>query len=420
MVSDRLADWLRRLESRSPESRIELGLERVSAVRQRLAPDLSGMAVISVAGTNGKGSVVAYLEQIALAAGRSCLAYSSPHLVEFGERMRLNGCPAQPDAMADALAAVEACREDVFLTYFEHITLAALWLAARARVELLILEVGLGGRLDAVNVVDADVAVLTSIGLDHTDWLGRTRLKIGIEKAGIARSGRPFIVGERRLPRGFDAVLRDTGADVALAGRDFRWRRTGQAWTLRSAQRRLSLPRPAMTGGWQLANAACALAALLALGPRFPVTDAELAAGLTRARLPGRLQKVADQPDIWLDVAHNPAAARELAAALGRAQDRSVAIFGALADKDIAAILRVLDPCFSHWLMLDLPVDRALAAERLAAVAAALPVAGAVEQVKSADAALARARALAGRQGRIIVFGSFRTVAAAWPHLQTN
>ncbi|TVQ35226.1 MAG: bifunctional folylpolyglutamate synthase/dihydrofolate synthase, partial [Wenzhouxiangella sp.] len=213
------------LERRSPEARIDLGLDRVRRVYDSLAPALDRAAVITVAGTNGKGSTVAYLEAIYRAAGQRVLAYTSPHLLRFSERIRIDGQSASDAEIVHALGRVEAARGNESLTYFEHVTLAALALAGEMSIDVLVLEVGLGGRLDAVNVVDPDVAILTSIGLDHQEWLGRTRRAIGREKAGIARAGKPLIVGERRLPRGFVDDLRATGASLQIAGRDYRIRR---------------------------------------------------------------------------------------------------------------------------------------------------------------------------------------------------
>ncbi|MGY6553840.1 MAG: bifunctional folylpolyglutamate synthase/dihydrofolate synthase [Wenzhouxiangella sp.] len=413
---DQLSDWLRRLERRSPEARIELGLERVQRVLQALAPQLDGIPIITVGGTNGKGSTVAMLEAIGRAAGLRTLAYSSPHLFDFAERIRIDGRPAASAWIVEALDQVEAARGPDSLTYFEHITLAALWLAGRERPDLLLLEVGLGGRLDAVNVVDADVAVITSIGLDHTDWLGPTRLSIGREKAGIARPGRALIVGERRLPRGLQPVLEAIGADLSLAGRDFRWRRlAGGRLQIERGSRVWRLPRPALQGPFQLANAACAVLAISALQTRVPVSEAQLAAGLVGVRLAGRLQLIAQRPELWLDVAHNGAGARALAQALGPASpgQRSTAVFSALADKDVGAIGRALKPCFDRWLVAGLDGDRGACAGELAGRLAEIPVAGPIETVESVSDGLQRALASSAEDDRIVVFGSFRTVAEA-------
>lgn len=420
-LSDTLQAWLSHLEQRAPESRIELGLGRVRAVLAELPGVLPRCPVITVGGTNGKGSVVAMLEAICRAAGLSTLAYTSPHLLEFAERIRLDGKPAVAARIAAALEVVELARGQVPLTYFEHVTLAALVLATEASPDVMILEVGLGGRLDAVNSIDADVAVITSIGLDHTEWLGPTRLSIGREKAGIARPDRPLIVGERRLPVGLEPLLHATGARVRLAGRDFHWRRSARhGLRIEHAGRVLQLPRPALQGSWQLGNAACAIMALLALEDRLKVLPSHMAEGLQAVCLPGRLQQVRRQPEVWLDVAHNAPGARALAAALGAAPNGtgSTAVFSALADKDIRAMGRALDGCFNRWLVCPLDGPRAAPVSELVARLSDIPVAGAVETVESVAQGLSRALNESACADRIVVFGSFRTVAEAAAVLQ--
>ncbi len=417
MSNTALAEWLDRLECRSPESRIDLGLERVARVYHSLGLTAPRCPVISVAGTNGKGSVVAMAEAIAQAAGLKTFAYTSPHLLDFGERMRIAGQPADATDIVEALDTVERGRGRVPLTYFEHITLAALVLAKRIEPDVMLLEVGLGGRLDAVNVVDADVAVITSIGLDHTDWLGPTRNDIAREKAGIARKGRPVIVGERKRPPALAEALAQIGARQILAGSELVWRLSARRLRVRVGQRDLELPPPSMAGRWQAANAACAVAAFAVLGGRLAVSEADMAAGLSKATLPGRFQQFAGLPGVIVDVAHNAPAARELARALGPAKGSSYAVFSALAGKDIGAIGRALDPCFSNWLIAGLDGERGLTAEVIDSELARIPVSGQRETVESVPRALELALERAGGQGRIVVFGSFRTVAEAWPIL---
>jgi dihydrofolate synthase / folylpolyglutamate synthase len=412
-----LSDWLERLERRAPESQVKLGLERVNEVWQKLHSSPFDCPVITVAGTNGKGSTVAFLEAICRAAGYSTLAYTSPHLVDFAERMRVDGESAAPGLIVKALDRVEQARGERFLSYFEHITLAALALAQDRRPDVLILEVGLGGRLDAVNVLDPDVAIITSIGLDHTNWLGRTRLAIGREKGGIGRPGRPMVIGEKRLPAGLADEWASRDFQTVRAGSDFRWRRVKGGWRLRTPGGRHTLPLPSMAGTWQLANAACAITALECLAGRLPLPESALAHGLRSAMVPGRLQRVADQPEVLLDVAHNPAAAGQLARALGPPRARSIAVFGALADKDVVGVARVLKPCFNHWVLASLSGHRGQSAEALAARLGPVAVTGGLETVESVSAALARALELAGPDDRIVVFGSFHTVAEAWPDL---
>jgi dihydrofolate synthase/folylpolyglutamate synthase len=421
MATEALAEWLERLEQRAPESRVELGLDRVRRVLDRLLPPLRPPVVATVGGTNGKGSVVAFLESMALSAGYRTFAYTSPHLIEFSERFRVDGRLAPAASIVAALEAVEAARGEEFLTYFEHTTLAGFVLADRSAVDLWILEVGLGGRLDAVNVLAPDVAVLTSIGLDHTEWLGPTRLHVAREKAGIARAGRPLVIGERRLPRGFDAVLEQSGASVWRIGKEFRSRRYGQGFTLSWRDRRLSLPMPSMRGAWQQSNAATAAMAAIVLCEKLPIPDAAIAEGLRSARVVGRLQRVARAPEVILDVAHNPAAARALAGFLEDHPRRPcVAVFSALQDKDVAGIGRALETSFDHWLVPPLAAERAMPPADIVARLIHAGVTRPVNAVESLALAVQRARTLAGPEGRVVVFGSFRTVAAAWPLFDSN
>ncbi len=412
-----LDDWLVRLERRSPESRIDLGLDRVHQVYRRLALSAPDCPVISVAGTNGKGSVVAMAEAIALAGGLKPFAFTSPHLLEFSERLRIAGRPAPDGEVVDALDTVERARGEIALTYFEHVTLAGLVLASRSQPDLMLLEVGLGGRLDAVNVIDADVAVITSIGLDHTEWLGPTRADIAREKAGIARKDRLVIIGERQRPPVLEQTLTQVGARMMCVGKDLTWRLTESTLRVSCDNRQFVLPPPAMKGSWQAGNAACAVAALWALRTCLQLDEAAMATGLRTARLPGRFQQISTHPELIVDVAHNPPAARELARALGLPDGRSYAVFSALSGKDIRAMGRALDRCFSHWLIAGLGGDRGLSARAIDRELAETPVSGERETVESVSRALDLALERAGRQDRIVVFGSFMTVAEAWPTL---
>lgn len=411
-----LAAWLERLERRSPEARVELGLERVSAVLVELGLEFSDVPVITVAGTNGKGSTVAFLEAIYQAAGYATFAYTSPHLYDFRERMRLDGRLAQAEEIVQALERVEASRGDTPLTYFEHVTLAALCLAASSSVDVMVLEVGLGGRLDAVNALDADVAVLTSIGLDHTEWLGPTRLAIGREKIGVARAGRPFVIGEKRLPRGLLPLIEDTGARLVLAGRDFDWWRRGGGLSLTTPRRRWRWPVAPPGGRWQAANAACAVVVCEALGDRLPVGDDAVEQALQAARLPARCERVGSEPDVILDVAHNTAAARALAEALAPIEGRTRAVFSAMSDKDIDGIVRALAGLVDEWYVAPIDSVRACPVERLVSVIERVAVPGRVEAVESVPEARRLAVERSRREDRVVVFGSFRTVAEAWPN----
>jgi len=411
-----LSDWLDRLERRAPASRVELGLERVSKVWARMDAELS-MPVITVAGTNGKGSVVAMIESMLLAAGYRPLAYTSPHILRFSERMRIAGREAEESEIVMALERVERARGDAELTYFEHVTLAAFHLGAQSDVDAAVLEVGLGGRLDAVNVVDADVAVITSIGIDHAEFLGGTRELISREKAGVARKGRAVVVGEVDPPAGFHETLRAIGARIIEAKPRFD---PAAALRIDHGARSLRLPPPALAGEWQRRNAACAVIALCELAERLPVAEAEMAAGLAGVKLAGRYQLVGNRPEIILDVAHNPAAAAVLAGALGPPPGRSTAVFGALSGKDVAGIGRALDGCFTRWLVSSLGGARGRSGSEVARELEQAPVSGSLETVESIPAALRLALNESGPDDRVVVCGSFLTVADAWAELASN
>jgi len=379
-----------------------------------------------VAGTNGKGSTVSFLEAIALRSGLEAMAITSPHLVSFGERFRFCGRPLADAEIADALNAVENARGDIALTWFEHVTLAGFELAARRQPDWLIAEVGMGGRLDAVNAVDADVAVITSIGLDHQRFLGRTRAAIAREKSGIARRGRPVVVAEKNRPDGMLETLAAVGARVSLAGRDFDWRWRSEKLAIRIGNRKFAGLSPGLAGRHQGGNAAAAASAALALAPS--ISDRDMAAGIADARLTGRFQRVAASPDVILDVAHNPAAARVLAAQLKRLPGEKVAVFGALEDKDIAGIARPLAGSFRRWFAATLDVPRGLRAAELIARMCGLPAGDRPEALESVSDALAAARRSFETERKsddstartIVVFGSFYTVTAALQALKQS
>jgi dihydrofolate synthase/folylpolyglutamate synthase len=374
--------------------------------------------VITVGGTNGKGSVVAMLEAIYGAAGYRTMAYTSPHLLDFNERIRVNRRPVGDEAVVSAFNEVEGCRGSVALTYFEHVTLAALRIAALSRPDVMLLEVGLGGRLDAVNAVDADLAIITSIGLDHVEWLGGTRGSIAREKAGIARPERPLIVGERRPPRGWIDELEAGQSELLLAGRDFCWRRAGARMRFYRGQKFLDVPPPSLAGRHQWSNAACAVMAALALQARLPVPHQAIAEGLADIKLPGRLQKVSERPEIWLDVAHNAQSARVLGQALGSSDCATTAVYASLAGKDVAAIGKALADRFESWLIPPLKSDRSVDPVTIQSALRSVPVEGGTETVESMPKAIDLALERTPPNGRIVVFGSFLTVADAWPLIQ--
>ncbi|MFM8466273.1 MAG: bifunctional tetrahydrofolate synthase/dihydrofolate synthase [Oxalobacteraceae bacterium] len=416
-----LNDWLARLESLHPKA-IDMGLERVASVAQRLGVQVN-CPVITVGGTNGKGSTCAMLESMLLQGGYRVGLYTSPHLLHFNERARINGEPVTDTLLCDCFEQVEAVRADVSLTYFEFTTLAILKLFVHAGLDAVILEVGLGGRLDAVNIIDADVAIVTSVDLDHMEYLGDTREKIGHEKAGIFRQGRTAICSDPQPPESLISHAQAIGADLWLFGRDFNYSGDRQQWNYGGrSQRRNALAYPSLRGANQLLNASAALAALEALRDRLPLGAQEVRSGLVMVELPARFQVLPGRPAVILDVAHNPHAAATLAQNLDNMgfHPYTFAVFGAMADKDIQAILTQLDDRIDHWCLTDLPLPRAA---RAAALAEQLRAAGFRESSEAGaertlacfttpELAFNDAANRAGENDRIVVFGSFVTVAA--------
>jgi dihydrofolate synthase/folylpolyglutamate synthase len=410
-----LDEWLTRLERLHPQE-IDLGLERVGEVAAALDVCTPDARVITVAGTNGKGSVCQFLASILEAAGHRVGLYTSPHLDRFNERIRIDGVEADDASLLAAFARVEHARGDVSLTFFEFTTLAALDLFAAAGVDFIVLEVGLGGRLDATNVIDADVAVVTSVALDHAEWLGSDVDAIAREKAGVARPGRPLIIGETQPTAGLLATAGEIGADCRRAGVDFEQRQYGDGWQWRrGAMAPVDLPLPALGGGYQLDNAATALAALDVLG--IDVAAGVVAEGLSRTRIAGRFERHAlttgdSSLEVILDVAHNPAAAASLAQSIGSLNDaRTLAVIGLYADKDIDGVVAALADVVDGWFPASLPEPRGALGERVAAAirqVTRMPI-----ETAAADpvAAFEAARATAGPGERIVVLGSFATVA---------
>lgn len=416
MRFDTLDAWLAWLEGLHP-SRIELGLERVRRVATALGLGTAlPCPVVAVAGTNGKGSSVALLEAILSAAGYRVAAYTSPHLLRYNERVRVGGREAGDAELCQAFARVDRARGDVSLTYFEFGTLAAFDHFARVRPDVAVLEVGLGGRLDAVNLVDGDVALVTGISLDHMDWLGHDRESIGAEKAGIFRPGRPAVCGDPDPPRSLSAVAATVGADLHLCGRDFGYvvDQDSGAWSWwGGGVRRDGLPAPALAGRFQYRNAAGVLMALHLLGDRLDVGQAALEEGLRRVFLPGRFQRLSvDGVPCVLDVAHNPEGAQALARALAEypVAGRTRAVTAILGDKDIDGMISSLAGVVDAWYLGALAVERAapveLLRERIVLRGAGAPVA-----VCASVADAWRAALDASSPGdRVVAFGSFYTV----------
>lgn len=405
-----LASWLYYLEHLHAQA-IELGLDRIRRVATSLDLLTPAPVVFTVAGTNGKGTTCRTLETVLMAAGYRVGVFSSPHLVRYTERVRIQGEELAESAHTASFAAIEAGRGDTSLTYFEYGTLSALWLFAEAKLDVVILEVGLGGRLDATNIVDADVAVVTSIALDHTDWLGPDRESIGREKAGVFRAGKPAVVGEPDMPHTIADVAAEKGAQLLQRDRDWSYSVTSDSWSFHDAHGTVAqLPLPQVP----LPNAATALAALRASS--LNVDEATLRRSLHLAMLPGRFQTVAESPRVILDVAHNPHAAGYLA---GRLADvprhgKVHAVVGMLHDKDIAGTLACLSPQVDYWYCAPLDGPRGASAEQLMVHLEGAQAFGSVE--------LAWRQALqqATEQDIVLVCGSFHTVAQVMETMETE
>ncbi len=410
---DTLDGWLALLEQRAGAP-IRLGLERVERVFRAMDVK-SDAVVITVGGTNGKGSTCAMLESILLQAGYRVGCYTSPHLLRYNERVRIDGRDADDEALVAAFDAVETARGDTALTYFEQGTLAAWWLFCREPLDAIVLEVGLGGRLDAVNVIDADCAIVTSVAMDHMDYLGDTREAIGFEKAGIYRPGRPAICSDPMPPERLVAHAQAIGADLRLIGRDFGFSgdRTQWAWWSAGGSRRGGLAFPALRGANQLLNAAGVLMALECLRTRIPVAMQAIRQGMMLVELPGRFQVLPGKPAVVLDVAHNPQAAGVLAENLSNMgyYPETWAVFGMLADKDVEGVAELLRGRIDHWFVAGLSGARGTTAEALAERLAQAGVTGDVRCFADPGEAFVAAKECAAEGDRIVAFGSFLTVA---------
>ena len=422
-MSRTLAEWLA-YQDRVNVHSIELGLDRVREVWRRMGAPAPARQVVTVGGTNGKGSTVAFLEAMLRAAGKRVGAFTSPHLLAYNERVRIEGADVSDAALIASFERIEAARgadrpDAVRLTYFEFGTLAALDLFARAELDAAVLEVGLGGRLDAVNIIDADVAIITTVDLDHMEWLGPDRDSIGREKAGIARAGRPVIIGELDPPAGLLAALNACGARIVQAGIDFSVERHADGWRWRYRDgSAMELPDPALPAPVQYANAAAAIAAVHALDGGMLAHSAffaAISAGLHEVRAPARLQLIQGEPPLVVDVGHNPQAARALAEWLDAQPSRPVhAVYGALADKDVAGVIAALGARVDHWHLAGLEQDspRGMAVGALSEILRqTLPQARYTAHV-SVAAALQAARATAGADDCILAFGSFFVATA--------
>ncbi len=412
-----LAEWLAHTEQLHALT-IDMGLARVSQVRDAMTLH-PNFPIITVAGTNGKGSTCILLAACLSAAGYRVGVYSSPHLVRYNERVRVGSSFASDQSLCDAFAKVEAARGDQSLTPFEFGTLAAMQVFIEAGLDVVILEVGLGGRLDAVNIFDPDCAIVTSIAIDHEAWLGNTREAIAFEKAGVFRAGRPAICADPEPPAAIAQTAARLGARLLQIERDFSCQVSAGGWSFALGPRTLeALPRLKLAGAFQYRNAAAALAAILSLEDRLPVSMEALREGLQSATLPGRFQKVSQAPLVIMDVAHNPHAAAELAANL-RAEPcdgKTWAVFGMLSDKDIAGVIALLDPLVDCWCVTGIEEARGASLQDMQGHLSG--VRGSVSSCASPQAAFEAAARGAQAADRIVVFGSFITVGAVMAYLE--
>lgn len=424
-----LAEWTRYVESLHPKN-IEMGLDRIRVVKERLGIRFD-CPVVTVGGTNGKGSTCAMLQAIWKEAGYRTGLYTSPHIHRFNERMRIGGKMVDDETLVACFEEVEAARGDIALTFFEFTTLVALKLFSDAKLDVIVLEVGLGGRLDAVNLIDADVSVVTNVAIDHVEYLGDTREKIGFEKAGIYRGGRIAFYGDIDPPESLIRHAREIRAELKMFGRDYSCRTHGKRWDYLGKEVLTGLAHPVLYGDNQIHNATTVLAVIEALQVHLPVGIDAIGRGLARTELPGRFQILQAEPSIILDVAHNPHAAAVLAKNLKEMGEYGTthAVFGAMADKDIDGVIALMKDCIDRWYLTDLPLPRAASAEVLKQKLVAAGVTrGKTNQCISvyhhAADALASAKNNARKNDRIVAFGSFWVVTGVTedsdPHPHTN
>lgn len=410
-----LDDWLRWQETLHPTS-IELGLERVRQVFHQLHPESPPFTIITVAGTNGKGSSVALLESIFNTAGYKVGTYTSPHLLRYNERIRLSGDAASDAQICQAFQRVDEARGDVSLTYFEFGTLAALDLFYQYSLDVVLLEVGLGGRLDAVNIIDSDVALITAIGLDHTDWLGEDRESIAREKAGIMRVGKPVVCSDGDIPKSIFSEAKQIGSQLYCLGKDFKYEHANGHWSwIGPNGDQHNFPLPALRGEHQLRNATGVMMVLECLAASLPVSFEHVQQALEHVQVTGRQQVIRDKTNWLVDVAHNVQSIEALADCLKmeHADGRTHAVVGMLKDKDIAANLQIIQPLVTDWYCVGLPVPRGASAVELQEVLARLSVKGNIYTCDDVSKAMENAQSRAAEGDRFIVFGSFYTVAEA-------
>jgi dihydrofolate synthase/folylpolyglutamate synthase len=412
MHFDTLRDWLAWQESLHPLM-IDLGLERVTKVFHDLNPSYIKPPTITVAGTNGKGSCIATLEAIYKAQGYCVGAYTSPHILNYNERIKINGKPVSDNLICEAFAKIDTARGDTSLSYFEFGTLAALEIFAQAKVDVQLLEVGLGGRLDAVNIIDPDVAIISSIGIDHVDWLGETREAIGWEKTGIFRTAIPAVVGDANPPASLAHSAEEKNTPMYCIGRDFDYQKQQTGWDWLSDNRCIHLPHPVLKGEHQYRNAAAVIFAIISLAQRLPVSETAMQQGLTNVQLSGRFQLIEGEIPVLLDVGHNPEAVKTLVDYLGSTfpEKRIHAIFAMMKDKDIASVLEIMNPVVYDWFVAPLNNPRAATEAMMQKIFSQSSVA----RVSFGFSDFAKAYQMAKSQSQqgdlLLVFGSFLLVS---------
>ena len=407
-----LTDWLGYIESIHP-STIDLTLERIKIVIERLNLDIS-FPILTVGGTNGKGSTCSILESIYREAGYKVACYTSPHFLNFNERIKIQTLAVSDEVICEAFSRIESAREDVTLTYFEYGTIAAMIIFSEAHVDVAILEVGLGGRLDAVNVFDADCAIVTTVDLDHMDYLGHTREAIGFEKAGIYRTEKTSICGDFDPPQSLIKHAELIHADLKIIGKDFGYEAHHDSFDfLIDSTFVMNLPLPKLQGDFQLANATNALMAVKAMEDKLPLTEISIQKGITLTLLPGRFQEVKKMPSLILDVAHNPQAARSLSHNLKThvVPGKTIAVFSILKDKDIFGVINVLNLDIDDWFIAEIQNERAASIETISNTIQKINPSAHIEAFKNIQEAYQFASKEVTRNDRIIVFGSFFTVA---------
>ena len=407
-----LTDWLGYIESIHP-STIDLTLERIKIVIERLNLDIS-FPVLTVGGTNGKGSTCSILESIYREAGYKVACYTSPHFLNFNERIKIQTLAVSDEVICEAFSRIESAREGVTLTYFEYGTIAAMIIFSEAHVDVAILEVGLGGRLDAVNVFDADCAIVTTVDLDHMDYLGHTREAIGFEKAGIYRTEKTSICGDFDPPQSLIKHAELIHADLKIIGKDFGYEAHHDSFDfLIDSTFVMNLPLPKLQGDFQLANATNALMAVKAMEDKLPLTEISIQKGITLTLLPGRFQEVKKMPSLILDVAHNPQAARSLSHNLKThvVPGKTIAVFSILKDKDIFGVINELNLDIDDWFIAEIQNERAASIENISNTIQKINLSAHIEAFKNIQEAYQFASKEVTRNDRIIVFGSFFTVA---------